>query len=1247
MTAASDWRSAPLEPGTRLLVEASAGTGKTWTIAALYLRLVLERRLSPRRIVVATFTNKAADELRERLRDRLRGARELAAAEGLPDPAAGPDLAWLAGRWSDHEQRADDRRRLEAALGDFDLAPIGTLHRLADRILREQPFATGAGLRTGGNGDGAELRDELARDLQRILVQDATHELSRLAAAMGRVPGARELGRALGSLLAPGVVVADDDHGADALLADPELPARIGRVLGRRESLFNASAVAPRALEALESVLAGAATYGRINLGDTIKGLGNLASRTGVRKAAAGDPDLAWFEEHGLEQANAVREVGEHRPPRAFWRAVGVWARAESRRRLEVRGETSFDALLETVHDALAVEDEALARPLADALHALWPAALVDEFQDTDPIQYGILDRIWRCGDGRPRGWLAIVGDPKQAIYRFRGGDIETYQRAREASTARLALSTNHRSSAHFVAACNAFFGAGGGVLSARGVGSIRYEPVAAARASGHPAGLRIDGVEPRQPLRIRRIADASDNLKADALVDRAIEAVADEIAGMLGSGRCTIAGKPLAPADLAVLVPGNDHVARVLAALAERRVPAVGSRQASVFETDTARDLVLVLQALFEPSEPVRRAALATSLLGLDWDVVRRIAVEPALTIDALARLDRWRDVWQRLGVGAAIRALVADIAPRVLAAATGERVLTDLRHLGELLELASADHHGPHALLAWLKHQRQVVGGSEADVDARRMRLESDARRVQVMTVHASKGLEFNVVFLPLAFRHGLNDEWAKAPLVRVSDPDSTVGLLDRPDAVKARAEQLESDERFRLFYVAVTRAVHVCVIYDAPAPQKMRDIPLSVLVARHRNLPSTGDAAVTDAATPSAVRKASATPKSFVVTGPDGMKALAAKEQTPAPATTEAATAPSPYPSIAGVEWQQGVPPAASLEALDSVTTTRSAHPMPLPAPGPRPGRHSFSTLADEPSRPASDAAVMAEAAEDEAIVDLAAALDDASGEGNEFDPIAATAVAASHPDLVALETIGGTGFGNAVHAMLERRLHGRPVAEQLDLVRRLLAEHGFDGGRVAVDVGRVAAMLDRTLDVPLWHDGPSAGQLAAGDQRAEFDFLLPLPRLRMDVLRRTARLHGEPDLVPASDLEVAGLLRGKVDLVLRHDGRYRALDWKTNRLGPCIDDYLGASLDHAMDRGRYRFQALIYTLALERHLRSHLPDYDRNRHLGAPVYVFMRGAGLAPGAGVWSKPFTASLLDAVDALFDGFDPGEARA
>lgn len=1250
MTDAIDWRSAPLEPGTRLLVEASAGTGKTWTIAALYLRLVLERGLSPRAIVVATFTNKAADELRERLRQRLRGVRELAASEAVPDPAAGPDLWWLADRWSDDARRGEDRRRLEVALGDFDLAPIGTLHRLADRILRERPFATGAGLRSGGQGDGAELRQELAGDLKRILHQDATDELSRLATAMGGAPGEKDLGHALNALLAPGVAVADDDPNADALLEDPELSARIRRMLARRDALFNRNAVALRALEALDAVLTGAATFGRIDLADTIDGLGKFAARTGLKKAAAGDPDLAWFEQHGAPLAAAVREVAVYRPPRAFWRAVGAWARAEARRRLEARSEGSFDALLETVHGALAAEDGGEARPLADALFAEWPAALVDEFQDTDPVQYGILDRIWRGGDGRPRGWLAIVGDPKQAIYRFRGGDIETYRRARDDATARLTLGTNHRSSARFVAALNAFFGAGGGLLSARAEADIRYVPVEAARTPGDASGLRIDGVEPERPLRIRRIAGAIDGLKADALAERAIEAAADEIAGLLGSGRWTIDGQPLGPSHIAVLVPGNEHVARTLAALDERRVPAVGSRQASVFESDTAQDLILILEALVDPSEPVQRAALATPLLGLGWETVRRLAADPAVASAGHARLERWRDAWQRLGIGAVVRALAADVAPRVLGSAGGERVMTDLRHLGELLEVASMDHHGPHALLAWLKRERRIGGGSEADVDARRMRLESDARRVQVMTVHAAKGLEFGIVFLPLAFRHGLNDQWRKHPLVRVPDPDSKLGRLDLPDAVRARAEQLESDERFRLFYVAVTRAVHACVIYDAPAPQKMTEVPLATLIARHRGAQQvieapTGEAAPTaDAATiakPTPTRR-SATSGRFVIVDPE--LATAAASSVDPQAGPEAAASGddggdgSSRPPIDGVEWLEGLPPPARLDAREQEIATRRVRAMPAPVPGPRPGRHSFTTLSDEAPHAAVETGTVDAAAADERLAEA----DDPGTEGLELalGQEAATfpAVESAHPQLVALDGARGTDFGNAVHAILEQRVHGRPLAGQLDLVRRLLAEHGL-APRPSVDAESVAAMLDRVLDVPLWPGGPSAGGLPPGDQRAEFDFILPLPRLRMAELRRVAAEHGEPDLVPASDREVAGFLRGKVDLVFRHDGRYRALDWKSNRLGLRIEDYLGASLDRAMDRGHYRFQALLYTLALERHLRARLPGYERARHLGDPIYVFVRAAGLAPGAGLWSRPFAPSLLDAVDALLDG--------
>lgn len=593
----------------------------------------------------------------------------------------------------------------------------------------------------------------------------------------------------------------------------------------------------------------------------------------------------------------------------------------------------------------------------------------------------------------------------------------------------------------------------------------------------------------------------------------------------------------------------------------------------------------------------------------------------------------------------------LAAEIAPRVLASPEGERVLTDLRHLGELLELASAEHQGPHALLAWLKRQRQVTGGSEADVDARRMRLESDARRVQVMTVHAAKGLEFGVVFLPLAFRHGLNDEWRKAPLVRVSDPGAQVGRLDVPGAVAARAAQLESDERFRLFYVAVTRAVHACVVYDAPAPQKMTEIPFTVLVARHRK-PAPADAASASAATP-AERKGAPVTGTFVITGPDRIRndaAAAATRSASAKSTSVAEPVPAKgeggHPSIEGVEWCAGLPKRATLAVAREDATVRVARPMPAPAPGPRPGRHSFTSLAHAAPRDAFEAIAAESPAEDEA--DAGSGLSTVGEVGAESaHAVAGTVEGDAHPLLEGLASVGGAGFGNAVHAVLEHRAPGRRIVDQLDAVRRALGEHGVADGRGPVDVAGLAAMLDRALAVPLWPGGPGVGDLPPRDQRAEFDFVLPLPRLRMAALRRVATEQGEPDLVPASDAEVAGLLRGKIDLVLRHEGRYRALDWKTNRLGIRVAEYAGAALDRAMDRDRYRFQALIYTLALHRHLRTRLRGYDRARHLGDPVYVFVRGAGLAPGAGVWSRPFAPALLDAVDALLDGREPKEAAA
>jgi exodeoxyribonuclease V beta subunit len=1235
-----DWREAPLEPGTRLLVEASAGTGKTWTIAALYLRLLLETAAaSPRRIVVATFTNKAADELRERLRARIGEALALADGDAGTRPDDPPDRAWLLARWTDPARRQEDRRRLEAALAGFDLAPIGTLHRLCERILHEEPFATGAGLGPRAVGDDAALRDELAGDLRRILLLEPDHPLARLAAAIGGPPDRATLAAGLGAVLAAGVVVADDPAWVEPALRDPALLPCLDRVLARRAALFNSRAVAADALARLAEALR-AGDFTGLDVERVAEGLGKLADGTGLSKGAADDGDLAMLRERAKVLAAAVRERGRHGPWRAFWRAVAGWARAEARRRLAARGETRFDALLEAVHEALAREDGG-PRPLADALHARWPWALIDEFQDTDPVQYGILDRIYADAQRAPRGVLAIVGDPKQAIYRFRGGDVATYLAAAARATARLVLATNHRSSARYVAALNALFGAGDGALSADGDDPIRYVEVGAARPPDDPDGLRVDGQPVERPLAIRRLDRPDEIDPADAepdtatWIERALAAAADEIAALLGEARHTIGGQPVRAGQIAVLVPTNEDVRQMLAALAARRVPAVGSRPSSVFESEAARDLLVVLDALAEFREARLRAALATRLLGGGWDVARRLAADPGFLADGIERLGRWRARWLELGIGALIRTIVEAVAPRALAGPDGERVLTDLRHLGELLEDAATRHPGPHALVAWFAHQRALgTGGDETESEARRLRLESDADRVQVMTVHAAKGLEFGIVFLPLAFRQGPGRGPSKAPLARIPTPGGGFGRLDVPAAVQTEIARLEADEAFRVFYVAATRAVHRCVIYDAPPPKGRALAPLAVLLDRLVAAKGSGAAGTrADAPVTDAVRR-------FDITPPERAGGPAPASTTRRAQASEArpavASAVPAWPDVPGIEWLVGLPPEAGpLPALDD-GAARVAWPMPGPLPGPRSGRHSFSSLRHGRS---------AAEADDARASDEAEPADDEL-ESAVFAGDASAADDAADPEIAALATLRGTRFGDAVHAILEHRAPGQSLAAQPELVRRALGALGAAAAAPTI-VEALARRLDQMLGMPLWPGTPALGALPASEWRAEFDFALDLPRLDLVALRRVAAARGEPDLVPASDRVVAGLLRGQIDLVLRIAGRYHALDWKTNWLGPRRADYEGAALDRAMDRPHYRFQALLYTLALDRHLRARLPGYRREARLGDPVYVFVRAAGLAPGLGVWSKPFDPRLLDAIDALLDGRAPDREAA
>lgn len=1195
---AGDWRTLRLDPPGRSLIEASAGTGKTWAISVLFLRLLLECQLSPRQIVVTTFTNAAADELRERLRARVQWALRL--AEHFDGQSADPektDESFLFARWQfDPTLIATDTARLRLALSELELAPVTTLHGLCRRVLADYPFASGAPFVLGEMADGRAMVADVAQDLWRRLQQGGDEDA--LAAAFSSVkfaPSRTLLNRLVSMLLTPGSRVADDDPPPAPL--DARLATQLRSLAGRASLHVARTRKLKEAWCALADWLLDQSVPPDEGWVENLRcAFGDQRSKY-LTPAADEDPQvqevLAFCQRTCLPRLHFLLHGKSKHPPQAL-RALALASRRMLLDRLAAANQLGFDELILMVHDVLVDPGRPeRAAALADALFAAWPVALVDEFQDTDSLQYAILDRIYRDQDGVVRGRMVMIGDPKQSIYRFRGGDIHAYLRAAAVAGAddRLALHVNHRSSRALVDAFNGLYRLCGDRLSAEEEGSpICYLPVDA--SARQDASLYSVGGEPlRQPLQIHYEEAFPESVGERR--DLALVACANQIAAMLESGEHRIGEALVQPSDIAVLLPANAQLDQLRRLLAERGVPCVTTSRASVFSTDIARELQVLLHGVAHVSDPgALRAAVATRLWGESYAGLQALADDPGRWQSETAVFREWRVLWRQRGVQSVVGRLMDRVATRLLGAAQGERALTDLRHLGELLQAQAEYLNGPEELLAWFADQRAGEGsGDEESLDARQLRIESDARRVRLMTLHVSKGLEFPIVFLPLMWDHKGR---RATDACLLSDTAGGRRLLSTSAGFDEDMRE-QQDESFRVFYVALTRAIHAVRVFALP-PERPE-------TAAKNSQPARG-------------------------TARSALDAMLSRMQPGLDSAQRDAAHP-------GIRWVRGWHPVQQQDFSGGkiqVPVSRQARPLPPAAPGPLPARHSFTTLTSK----ASQASVDPEAAAGDETTPDSPVLAMAPEPLEVLVPSPSPPVA--HPDIVALAAVRGADFGNAVHAIFEQRIAGQSMAAQPALIARQLAFNNVRHKELSPErlQSLLASRLQGVLDAPLGGtDGPRLGELSAADMRAEMEFNFALGGSSLQRLQQLcARDHGEAELIPSGHRSLAGLMTGKIDLSFRHDGRFHVLDYKGNYLGDAIEDYQGARLLAGMDKSSYRFQALLYTVAMDRYLRQRIPGYQRSTQLGDCWYVFVRAAGLAPAAGVWRHRFPDGLLDAVD-------------
>lgn len=1195
-----DWTTLDLSDGGRSLIEASAGTGKTWTIAVLYLRLVLELGLAPRSIVAATFTDAAAQELRERLRAKLQWA--LAQASSTPSATPAPDEAWLRQRWSaDVALRGRDIDTLHLAISQLDQAPISTLHGLCRRILADHPFASGSLFSMGDLINSDDLLAEVADDLWRLLQQSAPDD-ALVARQRKLEPGLSpaKLKARLKRCLAPGVCF-DLSGAASKSRIDGTWTERIRRITNVDEH-FVPRSVLRRHWNELADFLENPE---KIPSSKAIEDLKEAPKLTGIKAASKNLPEIIAVAEFSAQCAVSIRKYWVDLPRKQLWHDLSARARSQMDERLRARHQMRFDDLLSKVSVALDPAQRATARDLADALFAAWPVALVDEFQDTDGVQFGILDAIYRTADGTPRGRLVMIGDPKQAIYRFRGGDIHAYQHAAEQADERLTLDMNHRSSRALVQAFNQFYAVGGEKLGVQDDQPIQYHKVEASkRRDDEP--LLIEGKACTQPLQIHRWPTPPNS--APERRDAALEACASQIVQLLSDGTTSIKGRPIEPSDIAVLLPRNQDIAQLAQRLRERGVPCVATDRRSVFDTDIARELQVALHAIAHPEAAgAVRAAAATSLWGITFEQLREWEEHSAgwqALLDEFRQLHR---LWNERGVQAVVSELITGhAAPRYLATPEGERVLTDLRHLGEMLQTRSATASGIEELLAWFNDCRNGEVDGDAGEESQ-LRIESDRPRLRLMTLHASKGLEFNIVLLPLMWAHGEQRDQTGLYLVngqRAGGGAPARRLIEVSDDAEARERQDDQDERFRVLYVALTRAIHACHVYALPP-----DRPQSAKSAA----PVTGTAR-------------SALDVMLGRIQARNLKPDELREQTP------------------NIHWLSSWPEATDdtySPSANEVKPQRHARPMP-PRPGLLDGKYSFTTLTRSGSSGSAETDAPADDERERDVAFLAEAPASVVAPEPSADP---------HPELLALSGIRGVDIGNAIHAMLEHRQVGVSLMQQLDLIAGALDVAGVSRERIEREflINALALRLQAALEADLRAGDGSPLQLSAlpaRDLRAEMEFTFALDAVALDNLHHACAAHGEPELVPVRGRRIAGLFTGKIDLVFRHEGRFHVLDYKGNHLGDRLSDYAPQVLGGRMDEHHYRFQALLYTVAVDRYLRQRLRgDYRREEHLGECFYLFVRAAGLAPGAGVWRHRFDDGLLDAVAGVFAGATKDQA--
>ena len=1190
------------------LIEASAGTGKTYAIEGLFLRLILEKQLRVDQILVVTFTKAATEELRDRIRGKLLQAEKSFATGTSEDNL----LADLLLHQKDHAAAVD---LIHDALVEFDKAPIFTIHGFCARILYEHAFETANLFDSELISDQTELVRDVAEDFWRSHFYDAPQELISYFTAKIKNPtyfrrllnktGATEL-KIIPQVAKPPLKslsvfrksyqrLKDQWPAArSAVIEALRDPALSGTYYGSMKPVENNPETTKRDLK-IFAITDAMDKYVAVNSGGfpLFKNFENFTTRKIIKatRKKESPPSHEFFNtcDDLYRCADTLQAELEnyfvYLKTQLFEEAPAALKKRKSEKNIQF-----FDDLLILVKQALA---DKKSNPLAAAIRQKYKAALVDEFQDTDDVQYEIFSRLFSAEDSL----LFMIGDPKQAIYSFRGADIFSYLKAARQAQAKFTLTKNWRSKPHLITAVNTLF--------SNLKTPFLFEGIPFKNAS--PGVQDSNGLtEKEKPLTIwyldsREHADRNKPVNKTDAVRLIAAAVAEEI--------CRIVTKKAPvwqPGDMAVLVRTNRQAQQVKGHLSARGLPSVLYSTGNIFDSHEAMQIEKILLSISEPENPeYLKAALAMKMMGAAGEELLSERLDLLQWEHRLSSFREYFQVWQKSGFMRMFQIVLSreKIRQRLLSFADGERQLTNVLHLAEIIHQETTRLNlGISGVLKWLAEQRDP---KSPRLEEHQLRLESDEDAIKIVTIHKSKGLEYPVVFCP----YGWEGSLLKDPEIIFhqqdkSDGDQSLTLdlgSDSRDLNLIQAQNEQLAENIRLLYVALTRAKSKCYL----AWGNINEAESSALAYL---LHTAGGFQIDDRSEDIVGELKKQVRRKSDEDRMTELDRLVKKSQE----SIEVATLPASS-GCNFFEQRDAAVPMVAREFRGSIDHTWQVS--------------SYSSLVsrrmidiDQPDR--------------DALGGLFRHL-----EGH-IEDWSDSREPRMHDDIFGFPK--GTRAGNFFHDIFEHLNYTDCSAQALsEPVRRALQAYGFDSTWQNIICETIAHVL--TVSLRPTQPELTLSSIVSEQRVNEMEFYFPLNRITPQKLRSVFKKHssfdsGEelPDRLGRLAFHpVEGYMKGYMDLVFRHQDRFYLVDWKSNYLGSTIDSYHQTALQDAMQQHLYILQYHLYVLALSQYLRIRHPDFRYESGFGGVFYLFVRGidSRQGPECGVYfdlPKPYLINAL-----------------